>query len=149
MRASEPRQKIIAESLSTHGEFCQVPSIETAIALANARAPEHVLLAVADPASVFGAIRNAGAVFLGQTSSVTFGDYIAGANHVLPTGGLARTYSGLSTQDFVRWTTYTRVSRDAARRLAADTAVFAEAEGLFAHASAARVWERERERETE
>jgi histidinol dehydrogenase len=138
--AFEPRGDIIAEALSTRGEFCDAPSLEAAVALANDRASEHVLLAVADPTSVLGAIRNAGAVFLGQTSSVTFGDYLAGANHVLPTGGLARSYSGLSTQDFVRWTTYTRVDREAARRLAADTAVFAEAEGLFAHANAARMW---------
>jgi histidinol dehydrogenase len=138
---TEPRRDIIAESLSSRGQFCVVETIEAAIMLANERAPEHVLLAVADPNRAFAAIRNAGAVFLGQTSSVTFGDYLAGANHVLPTGGLARSYSGLSTQDFVRWTTYTRVDRAAAARLAADTAVFAEAEGLSAHASAARIWE--------
>ena len=138
---SEPRRDIIAESLAARGEFCTIPSLEAAIALANDRAPEHVLLAVADPEHAFAAIRNAGAVFLGQTSSVTFGDYLVGANHVLPTGGLARSYSGLSTQDFVRWTSYTRVDRAAAARLAADTVVFAEAEGLSAHASAARMWE--------
>jgi histidinol dehydrogenase len=137
----EPRRDIIAESLASRGEFCTAPSLDAAIALANERAPEHVLLAVAEPQRAFGAIRNAGAVFLGQTSSVTFGDYLVGANHVLPTGGLARSYSGLSTPDFVRWTTYTRVDRAAASRLAADTAVFAEAEGLSAHASAARIWE--------
>jgi histidinol dehydrogenase len=71
---------------------------------------------------------------------VTFGDYMTGANHVLPTAGLARCYSGLSTLDFVRWTTYQRVSPAAARRLAADVAAFAEAEGLTAHADAARAW---------
>jgi len=117
-----------------------VASIDDAIAFANEWAPEHLLLAVADPMAAFGRIRNAGAVFLGETSSVTFGDYMTGANHVLPTGGWARSYSGLSTQDFVRWTSYTRVDRAAAARLATDTAVFAEAEGLSAHASAARAW---------
>ena len=83
-------------------------------------------------------MRNAGTVFLGAFASVAFGDYMTGANHVLPTAGLARCYSGLSTLDFVRWTTYQRVSPAAARRLAADVAVFAEAEGLTAHADAAR-----------
>ena len=86
--------------------------------------------------------RSAGTVFVGETSSVTFGDYITGANHVLPTGGLARSYSGLSTSDFVRWTTYQRVDRDAAARLALDVAAFAEAEHLPAHAAAARAWRR-------
>jgi histidinol dehydrogenase len=65
---------------------------------------------------------------------------MTGANHVLPTGSLARSYSGLSTQDFVRWTTYQRVSPAAAERLAADVAAFAESEGLTAHADAARAW---------
>jgi histidinol dehydrogenase len=85
-------------------------------------------------------VRNAGTVFLGESTSVTFGDYITGANHVLPTAGLARCYSGLSTLDFVRWTTYQRVSPAAARRLASDVALFAEAEGLTGHAEAARAW---------
>ncbi|HZS60072.1 MAG TPA: histidinol dehydrogenase [Gemmatimonadaceae bacterium] len=117
-----------------------VATIDDAIAYANEWAPEHLLLAVAEPESVFARIRNAGAVFLGESSSVTFGDYLTGGNHVLPTGGWARSYSGLSTQDFVRWTSYTRVDRAAAARLAEDTAVFAEAEGLRAHAVAALAW---------
>jgi histidinol dehydrogenase len=79
-------------------------------------------------------------VFLGEQSSVVFGDYITGSNHVLPTAGLARTYSGLGTLDFVRWTSYQRVTPDAARRLAEDTAILALAEGLPAHAEAALGW---------
>src|SRR5207244_2519492 len=82
-------------------------------------------------------IRNAGTVFLGEQSSVVFGDYISGGNHVLPTGGLARSYSGLGPLDFVRWTSYQSVTRDAAQRLANDTAILAAAEGLPAHAAAA------------
>ena len=76
----------------------------------------------------------------GETSSVAFGDYMTGANHVLPTGGMARGYSGLSTLDFVRWTTIQRVSPVAASSLALDTATFAGAEGLPSHAAAARFW---------
>ena len=85
-------------------------------------------------------MRNAGSVFLGPAASVSFGDYMTGANHVLPTGSLARSYSGLSTHDFIRWTTYQRVSPAAAARLAEDVAAFAEAEGLTGHADAARAW---------
>ena len=85
-------------------------------------------------------VRNAGSVFIGDTSSVSFGDYISGGNHVLPTGGLARSYSGLSVLDFFRWTTCQRVDRRAAAQLSGDTAAFAEAEGLPGHAIAARQW---------
>jgi histidinol dehydrogenase len=88
-------------------------------------------------------------VFLGESSSVAFGDYMTGANHVLPTGGLARVYSGLSTLDFVRWTTYQRVDRAAAGRLARDVAAFARAEQLPAHATTAEFWARGTGREDE
>jgi histidinol dehydrogenase len=137
----ELRHEIIAEALSKRGGLLVAESMQAAVSFANEWAPEHLVLAVAEPHTVFGAIRNAGTVLLGQTSSVAFGDYLTGANHVLPTDGLARSYSGLSTHDFVRWTTYQRVDAAAAARLARDTAVFAEAEQLFAHASAARAWE--------
>jgi len=69
-----------------------------------------------------------------------FGDYISGGNHVLPTGGLARSYSGLGALDFVRWTSYQRVTPEAAQRFASDTAILANAEGLPAHAEAALGW---------
>ena len=85
-------------------------------------------------------LRNAGTVFVGRYASVAFGDYMTGANHVLPTGGLARSYSGLSTLDFVRWTTYQRVTRAAAASLSDDVGIFADAEGLGGHALAARAW---------
>jgi len=89
---------------------------------------------------VLSNIRNAGTVFVGEQSSVVFGDYITGGNHVLPTGGLARSYSGLGPLDFVRWTSYQKVTPDAAQRLANDTALLAAAEGLPAHAAAALGW---------
>ncbi|HSU92728.1 MAG TPA: histidinol dehydrogenase, partial [Gemmatimonadaceae bacterium] len=136
--ANEPRRAIIAESLATRGALLWSDSLERAIAFSNEYAPEHLLLALHDPNAALERIRNAGTVFLGDTSSVAFGDYMTGANHVLPTGGLARSYSGLSTIDFVRWTTYQRVSAAAASDLAPDVATLAEAEGLPAHAAAAR-----------
>jgi histidinol dehydrogenase len=134
------RRAIIEQAFAERGATLTAPSLREAVAFANLFAPEHLLLATRDADALLGDIRSAGTVFVGETSSVTFGDYITGANHVLPTGGLARSYSGLSTADFVRWTTYQRVDRDAAARLAQDVAVFAEAEHLPAHAAAARAW---------
>ena len=134
------RRAIIERALAERGAVLTAPSLREAIAFANRFAPEHLLLATRDADALLGDVRSAGTVFVGETSSVAFGDYITGANHVLPTGGLARSYSGLSTADFVRWTTYQRVDRDAAARLAQDVAVFAEAEHLPAHAAAARAW---------
>ena len=136
--AQQPRAGTIASALTRRGALLTADSLEEALSFAAEYAPEHLLLAVRDPESLLSHVRNAGTVFLGAFASVAFGDYMTGANHVLPTAGLARSYSGLSTLDFVRWTTYQRVSPAAAQRLAADVAVFAEAEGLTAHADAAR-----------
>lgn len=138
----QPRSAVIAESLGARGAVLSAETYEEAVAFANAYAAEHLLLAVAPAESerVLAALRNAGTVFVGLTSSNAFGDYMTGANHVLPTGGLARSYSGLSTLDFVRWTTYQRVSPEAAARLAGDVGAFADAEGLPGHARAARAW---------
>jgi histidinol dehydrogenase len=113
-------------------------SADAAIAFANQYAAEHVLVMTGDVDYVLDRLRNAGTVFVGSTSSNAFGDYMTGANHVLPTGGLARSYSGLSVLDFFRWTTYQRVDADAAARLAADVGTFADSEGLPGHAAAAR-----------
>ena len=134
------RRTIIERAFAERGAILTVASLRDALTFANLFAPEHLLLATRDADTLLGDVRSTGTVFVGETSSVTFGDYITGANHVLPTGGLARSYSGLSTADFVRWTTYQRVDRDAAARLAQDVAVFAEAEHLPAHAAAARAW---------
>ena len=134
------RQAIVAAALAARGGVLEADNISEAIALANDIAAEHVLVACGAPDQVLSELRGAGTVFVGETSSVAFGDYMTGANHVLPTGGLARCYSGLSTLDFVRWTTYQRVDRAAAARLADDVGVFADAEGLRGHARAARAW---------
>jgi histidinol dehydrogenase len=137
---TQPRAAIAAEALAGQGAVLVVENLSEGIAVANAYAPEHLLLLVAEPDAALARLRSAGTVFVGASSSVAFGDYMTGANHVLPTGGLARSYSGLSTLDFVRWTTYQRVSPAAAARLAADVGVFADAEGLPGHARAARAW---------
>lgn len=137
---SQPRADIVAAALAGQGAVLWSDSLDSAIAFANQYAAEHLLLVVASPDAVLARLRNAGTIFVGSYASVAFGDYMTGANHVLPTGGLARSYSGLSTLDFVRWTTYQRVTRDAAAQLAEDVGVFADAEGLGGHALAARAW---------
>lgn len=139
----EPRADVIAAALSARGALLLAASRDEAVAFANRWAPEHLLLAVRDAESLLHSVRNAGTVFVGETASVSFGDYMSGANHVLPTGGLSRSYSGLSTLDFYRWTTWQRIDRTAAARLAQDVAVFADAEGLPAHAASARQWQEE------
>jgi histidinol dehydrogenase len=138
--ASSPRAEIVRAALEQNGAILSADSLSEAVSFATAFAPEHLLLAVSDAESLLPEIRNAGSVFIGEESSVVFGDYITGGNHVLPTGGLARCYSGLSPLDFVRWTYYQKVSRDAARRLSTDAAILAEAEGLPGHARAALRW---------
>jgi histidinol dehydrogenase len=137
---TQPRAEICRAALMGQGAVLSAGSLAEATAFANEYAAEHLLLLVEAQDDALAALRNAGTVFVGATASVAFGDYMTGANHVLPTGGLARCYSGLSTLDFVRWTTYQRVSRDAAARLADDVGLFADAEGLPGHALTARAW---------
>jgi histidinol dehydrogenase len=138
--AAAPRRALMEQALGARGAVLTVSSLEEAFPFAEAFAAEHLLLAVARPEEALARVRNAGTVFVGERASVAFGDYLTGANHTLPTGGLARAYSGLSTLDFIRWTTWQRVTPEAARRLSADTATFADAEGRFAHGQAARTW---------
>jgi histidinol dehydrogenase len=137
---TQPRADICSAALAGQGAVVWADSLDAAIGFANAYAAEHLLLVVSALDASLAKLRNAGTVFVGASASVAFGDYMTGANHVLPTGGLARSYSGLSTLDFVRWTTYQRVSPEAAARLADDVGVFADAERLPGHAIAARAW---------
>ncbi len=139
--ARQPRRTVVEQSLKSRGALLTVDSLDDAVAFANAFAAEHLLLGVHDAARVLGELRGAGTVFLNETSSVAFGDYLTGSNHVLPTGGKASAFSGLSTQDFMRWTSYQSVTPEAAARLAKDTRILAESEGLFAHAAAGGAWE--------
>jgi len=134
------RADVVRAALKQNGAVLCADSVAEAVAFAAEFAPEHLLLALDDAERVLPDIRNAGCIFVGEQSSVVFGDYITGGNHVLPTGGLARSYSGLGPLDFVRWTSYQKLTRAAARSLAEDTAVLAAAEGLPAHAAAALGW---------
>lgn len=135
---TQPRREIVEAALAASGAALTADSLDDALEFAERYAPEHLLLLVAEPRSALDRVRAAGTIFLGPGSSVAFGDYMTGANHVLPTAGLARAYSGLSALDFVRFTTYQDVSPEAAEALAGPTATLAEAEGLPGHAAAAR-----------
>ena len=135
----QARSAIVTSAFRSSGALLLADNDAEMIAFTAAYAPEHLALFTRAARAMLPRIRNAGTVFLGDASSVAFGDYMTGANHVLPTATLARSYSGLSTLDFVRWTTYQELSADAAAGLAPLTSVFAEAEGLPAHAAAARL----------
>jgi histidinol dehydrogenase len=135
--ASQPRAGIIRAALAARGALLYTPDLEEAVRFNEDYAPEHLLVMTAEPRALLPSLRAAGTIFLGAPSSVAFGDYITGANHVLPTAGLARAYAGLSTLDFVRWTTYQELTPSAAAALSEPTVVLAEAEGLPAHALAA------------
>lgn len=134
------RREIIEQALRNERRVIAVAGMDEAVRVAEEFAPEHLLLVVRDSDSVLPRLRNCGTIFVGEYSSVAFGDYMTGANHVLPTGGMARCYSGLSVMDFIRWTSYQIVSREAAAGMAEDVGVFANAEGLPAHANTALQW---------
>ena len=117
--------------------FILCADLDQAVAIADAYAPEHLSLACDGAAEMVPAIRNAGAIFVGHHAAESFGDYLAGSSHVLPTDGAARFTGGVSTMTFMKAITVQHVSRDAAAALAAPAAALARLEGLEAHARAA------------
>lgn len=131
-----PRCDIARQSLAS-ARLILAPDLQTAADIANLYAPEHLSLAVADADDLIPQIRNAGAIFAGALAAETFGDYLAGSSHVLPTDGAARAWGGVSTYTFVKATTVQTVTPEAAARLAAPAALLARMEGLEAHARAA------------
>jgi histidinol dehydrogenase len=110
-----------------------------AVTVANRYAPEHLILQVADPRALVTGIRTAGSVFIGAFTPESVGDYCSGTNHVLPTYGFARSYSGLSVADFQRRMTLQEVTRDGLAGLAPTVTRLASLEGLDAHAAAVTV----------
>jgi histidinol dehydrogenase len=129
-----PRAAIAGASWATHGAIIVVRDWMEAAELVNRLAPEHLQLMLAEPAPVFARIRHAGAVFLGRHCPEAIGDYIAGPNHVLPTGRTARFASGLSVFDFLKRTTWVQADADALQKVGPAAVTLAEAEGLQAHA---------------
>jgi histidinol dehydrogenase len=133
-----PRREIVEAALATQGALLLAADEDEMVRFAQEYAPEHLLLLTRDPRRTLEHVRNAGTVFLGSASSVVFGDYTSGANHVLPTSGRARGQGGLCTADFLRGFTFQEIAETAASTLAAPTMTLARAEGLPAHAEAAR-----------
>ena len=131
---SLPRAAIAGASWRDHGAIVLVPDFDAAVRLVNRLAPEHLQLMLADPASVFAAVRHAGAIFIGRDCPEAVGDYVGGPNHVLPTSGTARFASGLSVYDFLKRTTWIEADRDALRAVGPAAVALATAEGLDAHA---------------
>jgi histidinol dehydrogenase len=129
-----PRAAIAGASWDRHGAVITVADWDEAAALVNRLAPEHVQIMLRDPAPLFAAVRHAGAIFLGRFSPEALGDYIAGPNHVLPTGRTARFASGLSVFDFLKRTTWMEADREALAILGPPAIALAESEGLGAHA---------------
>jgi histidinol dehydrogenase len=130
------RQAITFKSLERYGAIIVVRGMAEALQLANTIAPEHVELIVKRPEKWARGIRNAGAIFLGPYSTPPLGDYLAGPNHVLPTGGTARFFSPLGTYDFLKRTTIIHAEKKALRALAPKITQLARLEGLDDHARA-------------
>lgn len=133
------RAAIIAAALENRSGAVLTRDLDEAVALANAYAPEHLALSVRDPWALLPAIRNAGGVFVGEHSCEVLGDYVAGPSHVMPTGGSARFASPLNVWDFVKIVSLVALDAPSAADLAPLAEVIARAEGLDAHANAARV----------
>ncbi len=129
-----PRAAIAGASWEAHGAIIVVRDWVEAAELVNRLAPEHLQLMLAEPEALFARIRHAGAVFLGRTCPEAVGDYVAGPNHVLPTGRTARFASGLSVFDFLKRTTWVQADADALAKVGPAAVTLAEAEGLQAHA---------------
>jgi len=132
-----PRRAIIAASLANRGALIKVPDLDAACAVANRVAPEHLELAVAEPALLLPKIRHAGAIFMGHHASEALGDYCAGPNHVLPTGRTARFSSPLGVYDFQKRSSVLGISIATARALGPVAAALAQGEGMPAHAQSA------------
>lgn len=134
-----PRQNVVKRSLGDYGTIVITKDLEEAFKISNRFAPEHLELLVDDPFSWLGRVQNAGSVFLGPYAPEPVGDYLAGPNHVLPTGGTARFYSGLNLDAFVKKSTVISFSKKTLQRLGEHVVRLAKVEGLDAHANAVKL----------
>ena len=133
------RTEIIQKSLDNYGYILLADSMEDAVDAANAIASEHLEILAKDPYNFMTKIQNAGAIFLGEYSSEPLGDYYAGPNHILPTNGTAKFFSPLNVDDFMKKTSIISYSKEALEKAHRDIELFAEKEGLTAHANSIRV----------
>ena len=136
--ASLQRKEIAAKAVS-RGITAVVGSVQEAVEVANALAPEHLCIAVKEPARYLSSVRYAGGIFLGEYSAEVMADYVAGPSHVMPTGGTARFASALSVRNFLRITPVLDFDEKTFIELSADAATLAHEEGLDGHASAAEI----------
>ena len=134
-----PRAEIARASIENNGKIILVPTLDVGIAIANEIAPEHLELSVVDPFALLGKVQNAGSIFLGKYCPEALGDYFAGPNHTLPTGGTARFSSPLSVDDFVKRSQFSYYTPEALAAAGKKVARFAQAEGLDAHAESVLV----------
>ena len=134
-----PRAEIARASIENNGKIILVPTLDAGIAIANEIAPEHLELSVVDPFALLGKVQNAGSIFLGKYCPEALGDYFAGPNHTLPTGGTARFSSPLSVDDFVKRSQFSYYTPEALAAAGKKVARFAQAEGLDAHAESVLV----------
>jgi histidinol dehydrogenase len=132
------RERTLRESIN-HARLFLVASLEEAFELSNEYAPEHLIVETEKARSWLPKVRNAGSVFLGAWTPETMGDYCSGTNHVLPTYGFARAYSGLSLTDFLKRMTVQELTADGLRDLGPTAVTIAGMEGLDAHANAVQV----------
>ncbi|MEY8267283.1 histidinol dehydrogenase [Lachnospiraceae bacterium 64-25] len=133
------RKEIIEKSLENYGYILIASNMDEAIDAANEIASEHLEILTENPYEVMTKVKNAGAIFLGEYSSEPLGDYFAGPNHILPTNGTARFFSPLNVDDFLKKTSIISYSRDALFKVHKDIELFAEKEGLTAHANSIKV----------
>ena len=131
-----PRAAVLQQALTRHGRIILVADVPTAVAIANAYAPEHLSVDVPHLEAVVGAIRNAGSVFVGPWAPESAGDYATGGNHVLPTGGLARGCGPLAVETYGKFMQIQRISREGLAALRPTIGALATAEGLIAHREA-------------
>ena len=133
-----PRKAIAGAAWGSHGAIITVPDLDTACAISDRFAPEHLELAVADPEALLGKVRHAGAIFLGHHTPEAVGDYVGGPNHVLPTPRSARFSSGLNVLHFMKRTTILGCAPEALAAIGPAAVTLAEVEGLEAHARSVR-----------
>ena len=138
MTRKAPRKEIIEQSLKNSG-YVVVSDLEEAVEASDLVAPEHLSIQVADPLPLVTRIQNAGAIFVGKYSAVASGDYAIGTNHVLPTAGYAKLYSGLDVNHFCKTASVEMVDREGLELIGDIVETIADAEGLAAHADSVRV----------
>ncbi|MBE5892301.1 MAG: histidinol dehydrogenase [Lachnospiraceae bacterium] len=134
-----PRSRIMQSSLDNYGYILVAENMEDAIDAANEIASEHLEILTKNPFETMTKIRNAGAIFLGEYSSEPLGDYFAGPNHILPTNGTAKFFSPVNVDDFIKKSSIISYSREALEKVHKDIELFAESEGLTAHANSIKV----------